>query len=215
MAYIFLDESGQFTKHNNEEYFVVGTFIIGDPKRTEKAFKSWHKNFPKKMRHLNEIKWSTTSIDNKLRIKTLKHISKLDVRIKYSYLLRKNIPKEYKHKGKIKSGLLYTNVIGETLDMYLPINEKELKIFCDRRHLKGLKESDFKSILKARLLPQLPSNTIIEIRMIDSSTSTNIQIADWIAGALFKYLEKRDHGKEYFSILKNNILGEGKELFKK
>ncbi len=99
--------------------------------------------------------------------------------------------------------------------MYLPINEKELKIFCDRRYLKGLKESDFKSILKARLLPQLPSNTIIEIRMIDSSTSTNIQIADWIAGALFKYLEKRDHGKEYFSILKNNILGEGKELFKK
>jgi len=36
MAYIFLDESGQFTKRPNEKYFVVGSFTIGNPRRTEK-----------------------------------------------------------------------------------------------------------------------------------------------------------------------------------
>ena len=33
MAYIFLDESGQFTKHDNEQYFVVGSFMTGDYRR--------------------------------------------------------------------------------------------------------------------------------------------------------------------------------------
>ena len=50
--------------------------------------------------------------------------------------------------------------------------------------------------------------------MIDSSTSPNIQIADWIVGALAHYKENRKKGKEYMNILKDNILGEGKELFK-
>jgi len=41
----------------------------------------------------------------------------------------------------------------------------------------------------------------------------NIQIADWIAGALARYLEKGRLGEKCFKILKENIIGEGKELF--
>lgn len=83
--YIFLDESGQFTKHNNEEYFVIGSFTVGDQRRTEKAFKSWRQSrFPRKMRTQNEIKWSSTSVDDSLRLRTLKHIAELDVMKKNS-----------------------------------------------------------------------------------------------------------------------------------
>ena len=71
MAFIFIDESGQFTKHNHEEYFVVASFTVGVPRRTEKSFRSWCKSrFPKKMRGQSEIKWSATGIDDKLRLKT-------------------------------------------------------------------------------------------------------------------------------------------------
>lgn len=50
--------------------------------------------------------------------------------------------------------------------------------------------------------------------MIDSTTSENIQIADWISGAIGRYLEKKDLGEECYQILKNNIIQNGKELFK-
>ncbi len=215
MPYIFLDESGQFTKHNHEQYFVVASFTVGNPRRTEKQFRAWqHSKFPRRMRRQAEIKFSEVKIDNALRLKTLRFIASLDVRIHFSYLLRKNIPDQYRQKEKLKSGLLYTNIIGETLEMYFPVSDHEFRVFCDRRHLTGLTRLQFTDILKARLQPQLPSNALIQIEMVDSTTNANIQIADWLAGALAWYLEKKKLGNDCYNILKNNILGEGKELFK-
>lgn len=215
MPYIFLDESGQFTKQDHEKYFVVGSFTVGNIRRTEKMFRSWMRTkFPQKIRTQPEVKFSEVKITESLRTKTLKFISDLDVRIYYSYLLRKNIPSSYWEHNKLQSGLLYTNIIGETLEMYLPIHDSEFRVFCDQRHLKGIRQSEFKRILSARLLPQVPKNTIIQTEMVDSTTNTNIQIADWISGALARYFEKKSLGTEYYQILKNNILGEGKELFR-
>ena len=117
MSYIFLDESGQFTKHNHENYFVIASFTVGEPRRTAKGFRAWQSDhFPIKMRHQNEIKWSATGVDDDLRLRTLRQISKLDVRIRFAYLLHKDIPVEYRQKNKLQSGLLYTNIVGEILD---------------------------------------------------------------------------------------------------
>lgn len=212
--HIFLDESGQFNKHNHEEYFVIGSFTVGAPRRTDKALRGFYvKHFPKKMRHQSEIKWSATGISDELRLKTLKFISKLDVRIKYIYLLRNNIPTEYRTKNKFKEGLLYTNVVGELLDMYLPTTDQDFRVFCDRRKLSGIKKKDFKEIIKARISPNLPKASIVQVETVDSTTSINIQIADWISGAFSRYLEKGKLGNEFYAILKGNIIGEGKELF--
>lgn len=212
--YIFLDESGQFTKHNNEQYFVVAAFTIGDPRRTEKALHKWYKDkFPIKMHHQPEIKFSDKKISDYLRLKTLKFISNLDVRINYVYLLRKNIPDDFRYKDKLLSGHLYTHIIGELLEMFLPTTEMEFRAFCDQRHLKGIKRSEFKKTLKAHMLPILPAGALIEIEMVDSASSTNIQIADWIVGALARGLENKELGKECKEFLRNNIIGYGKELF--
>lgn len=116
MAYIFLDESGHFDKRTDGKYFVIGSFTVGAPRRTAKAFRSWCKTrLPKKIRYQSEIKFSDHGIINDLRIRTLKFIAKLDIRIHYSYFLRGDIPFDYWKKEKLRSGLLYTNVIGETL----------------------------------------------------------------------------------------------------
>ena len=50
--------------------------------------------------------------------------------------------------------------------------------------------------------------------MIDSTSNANIQIADWISGALARYFEKGKNGNEFYKVFKNNLLGEGKEFFK-
>ena len=214
MAVVFLDESGQFKKNNGEEYFIVASFTVGNQKRTKKQIKSWFRTkFPRKLRNLSEIKFSNKAISNDLKLKTIKFISNLDVRIIYTYLLRKNIPDEYYKKDKLQSGLLYTNIIGETLDMYLPVTEKEFRIFCDKRHLKGLKQKDFINFLRSRLLPNLSSNSILQIEMLDSTCNANIQIADWIVGAMAYHYEGKTLGNEYYEILKNNIINK-KELFK-
>jgi hypothetical protein len=214
MPHIFLDESGQFTKHNHENYFVIASFTVGEPRRTAKGFRAWcRSHFPRKMRDQSEIKWSSTRYPDELRLKTLREISKLDVRIRFAYLLHKNIPTDYRHKNKLQSGLLYTNIVGEILTSYLPITDKEFRVFCDRRRLSGMSESEFKEVLKARLLPALPKDVALQIEMVDSTAVVNVQIADWIAGALARYLEKGKFGEECFKILKENIIGEGRELF--
>ena len=212
--HIFLDESGNFTKHNHEEYFVIGSFTVGDPKRTAKDLRTFYgKYFPKKMRHQGEIKWSATGISDKLRLKTIRFISKLDVRIRYIYLLKSNIPMGYRTGNKFKDGLLYTNIVGELLDMYLPTVDEDFRLFCDQRRLSGMTKDEFKQIIKSRVLPKLPKNCIVQIEAVDSASKVNIQIADWISGALARYLEKGKLGNEYHAILRANMLGEGKELF--
>ena len=213
--YIFLDESGQFAKHNQEQYFVIGSFTVGDQRRTEKAFRKWFRTkFPKRMRTQSEVKWSATGITDDLRLRTIKYIAKLDVRIRYGFLMRKNIPNTYRSKhNSIDSGVLYTNIVGEVLEQYLPTDEKQIPIFCDQRSLKGMTRQEFERSVINRLIPLCSVGTTIQVKMIDSTLNANMQIADWISGALARSLENGPLGEEYFKILKNNFLSEGKEFF--
>jgi hypothetical protein len=215
MPYIFLDESGQFSNHSRENYFVVASFTAQDVRQTAKGFRAWcHSHFPRKMRDQSEIKWSSTRYSDELRLKTLRKISKLDVRIRFVYLSHQNIPLNYRHKNKLRGGLLYTNIVVELLALYLPDADKEFRVFCDRRRLSGMSEAEFKETIKVRLMPTLSKNAVFQVEMVDSASSVNIQIADWISGAIARYLEKGHLGKECFKILQGNIIGEAKELFK-
>lgn len=213
--HIFLDETGQFTKKKDGKFFIVGSFTTGDPRRTEKRFKSWRtERFPRKLRYLSEVKFSNPSIDDNLRLKTLREISKLDVRIRYSFIRRENIPLDYRHKDTIRTGHLYTDIVSKTLETYLPSTDRDFRVFCDARHLKGLKRAEFKSIVTSNILSKMPSKSIIQIEMLNSTTNANIQIADWICGALGRFHNRDVRGNECMEILKNNLLGEGVELFK-
>lgn len=101
----------------------------------------------------------------------------------------------------------------ETLSLLFPTADSEFRIFLDQRQLKGISQSEFKEILKLDLLAKLPAKAALEIQTFDSTTSPNIQIADWICGALYRYHANRSNGKEFFDIIYNNIVV-SKELFK-
>lgn len=214
--HIFLDESGDFTRHDHEEYFVVASFTVGDQRRTKKAFRKWFSNkFPKRMCTQSEIKWSASGIDDQLRLRTVEHIAQLDTRIRYGFLKRINVPTLYRNKrNKIDSGRLYTTIVAEVLEGYLPVNDKDIHIYCDRRSLKGMTRGEFESAIREHLLPLCVPGTMIRVEMIDSTTNENIQIADWIAGAIKRYLEGDKLGGKYYGILKNNFLEDGKEFFR-
>ncbi len=211
--HIYLDESGNLTKSNGD-YFIVASFTVGDPRRITNAFRQWQRSkFPKKLRVQTEVKFNDPHLDDALRIRTLKFLTKQDVRIFYTYLKVTNIPKEYrKKKGTIQTGRLYTEIVGETLALYLPLTEGEFRVFRDQRMLKGVARNEFNDLLKTKLLPQLPAKALIQIQAMDSTTSVPIQIADWLCGALARYHERKSFGNEFHDIMRNNIV-KTKELF--
>jgi len=109
---------------------------------------------------------------------------------------------------------LYTSIIAKILEEFLPTDEREIHVFCDQRSLKGMTRKEFENRIREHLLPLCTPDMCIHVNMIDSTANSNIQIADWISGALSRYLEKGKLGEECYKILKNNFLGEGKEFFK-
>lgn len=215
MPTVFVDESETFKVCKGQEYFVIATFTVGDPERTAKALKKWQKKkFPKAKRRQSEIKFSETGISDDLRIRTMKYISSLDVRIHYGFLRCDQLPASSFDKHGIREGYLYTQILGEVLETYFPISDRIFMARCDKRQLKNLKKSEFIEILRARLLPLASTGTMIDVKQIDSTSDPNIQIADWIAGAIASYLNKKPLGKHYYDILKDNIIGMPIELFK-
>lgn len=137
--YIYLDESGSLTGKNGR-YFIVGSYTVGDPRRIGKAFRKWQsRKFPRRVKTQPEVKFNDSHLRDELRTKTLKFLAKQDVRIFYTYLKADNIPEQYKAKDRsIKTGLLYREIIGDTLELYLPIIESEFRVFRDQRILKGV-----------------------------------------------------------------------------
>ncbi len=211
--HIFIDESGNFTG-DKDRYFIVGGFVTGGHRRTRKAFRRWQKTkFPKKLRHKNEVKFSDTGLNDELRFKTLSCFTKYDIRIFYTFLKRENIPQEYRKKKGIETGLLYTEVVAKTLNLLLPTTDLEFRISRDKRHLRRLSQIRFNEIIKLDLLPKLSAKSLFQIEAIDSGTNPNIQIADWMCGALFRYYNKRKNGERFFATLKNNIIASD-ELFR-
>lgn len=211
--HVYLDESGSLNKGNGQ-YFVVCSYTVGNPQRIAKAFRKWQKRkFPRKLKYQSEIKFNDPHIDDKLRLKTVRFLTQQDIRIFYTFLQTTNIPENYRKGGKVhETGLLYTEIIGSTLESYLPINEREFRVFRDRRRLKGINKAQFNKMLQIRLLPQLPAKTILQIEDFDSSSSAKIQVADWACGSLARYHENKPLGSKLYQTLKNNIIS-SKELF--
>lgn len=213
--HIYLDESGSLNK-NNGSFFIVGSYTVGNSKRIVNAFRRFQRTkFPRKLKYQSEIKFNNSDIDDKIRIKMIKYLAKQDIRIFYSYLAIKNVPEQYREKkGTFKTGVLYTHIISSTLELYLPSTELEFRVFRDQRPLKGVTLNEFNEHLNLSLLPKLPVKTKLQVQALNSVNSPEIQVADWVCGALARYHENKPLGEEFYKSLKNNIVA-SKELFER
>ncbi len=210
--FIFLDESGNFYG-NKDSHFNVGGFLTSSPRQTAKAFRKWqHAKFPKTIRFKTEVKFTDSGLTDELRGATLSYLAKQNIRIFYSFLKVANIPSEFRKKDALESGLLYTRIVSETLQLLLPNDEREFRVFRDERHLKSVPQTKFNEMVKLDVALKLPKNAVVQIESVNSATNANIQIADWICGALFHYYHKQEHGERYFASLKNSIIA-SQELF--
>jgi len=208
--FVFLDESGSFFE---DDYFIVGGFLSGGQRRTAKAFRKWqHQKFPKKIRAKTEVKFDDTGLTHALREKTLAYFASQDIRIFYTFLNKANIPLEYRTKRGIESGHLYTEIVAQTLDLLFPNTDDEFFVLIDQRQLKKVTKAEFKDKIELHLQLKAQKGAFVRVDTDDSTTNANIQIADWICGALFHYHMRRPNGKRYYEILKNNIVA-SREMF--
>lgn len=212
--YIFIDESGNF-QGDKEKLFIVGGFIIGDQRATAKAFRRWqHAKFiNKKLRFRSEVKFTDSRLIDKLRAQTLLCLTQQNIRIFYSFLKSENIPLEFRKKSAIESGRLYTEIIAKTLDIIFPSAESQVVLNLDHRSLKKVSQKEFKESLRLHILLKLSKKASVCVNTVDSATNPNIQIADWICGALYRYHTKRPFGKKFYEILRSSIIA-SEELFK-
>ena len=212
--YIFIDESGDLGGKQSE-FFVVGGFITNEPKRTARVFRKWRKiKFTnKKLRYRTELKFSDTRLTEEMRLKTLGNLAQSDIRIFYVFFKVKNIPENYRNKKGVETGLLYTEIIEQALRFLLPAGDLEFRVYRDFRQLKGVSQARFNELLKIGLSPNFSKKTVVQLEAVNSADNTNIQIADWICGALFRYYNKGKNGEKYFSLFKNSIVV-AEELFK-
>lgn len=211
--HIYLDETGNLIKRNGE-YFIIATYTVDNPERIDKAFRKWQQNkFPRILKNQAEVKFNNSHLTDELRLKTISYLSKQNIRICYSFIKITNIPKEYRKKGIVhETGLLYTEIVASTLELYLPVTEQEFIVIRDQRSLKRVTLLQFNEKLKIRLLSQLPAKINLKIHAVDSTSSSLVQVADWICGALARFHENKTKGKVFYAKLKKNIVEE-KELF--
>ena len=203
--YYFFDESGQMSFKTEESIFVVAGFYTDNPKEIQKKMKIWFQTkFPRNMKILSEIKW-TAKISDELRISTLTCLKNLDISIIFKFITKEELIKRYFTFRKFDSTNVYTELLLEILHQHISSDTNTVYIFCDRRPLYNITSIDFIGMICRDLKKRVGTKIRIEMEMIDSTTSTGIQIADWIAGAIARYVEKGHLWKEIGQIFELDI----------
>lgn len=199
--HIYIDESGQLSFNSKEHFFVVAGFSTYNQKEIQKKMKIWFQTkFPKKIRMQSEIKW-TDRIDDDLRIKTLMFMKKLDITIIFKFITKEILIKQYSTHRRFDPSKIYIDLLLEVLLNCNLNNNNFIYIRCDRRPMKNVTSQEFTEIIRKDLYEIVKLSTIIDVEMIDSTTSMGIQIADWIAGSIIRYLEKGYQWKEIGAVL--------------
>lgn len=208
LLFVFLDEAGNF-RGNKDRYFVLAAFVTGNPRATRKCFlKAKRTKLPRKYRHYTELKFSDRVIPARFKKHVLRQLAKEDIWI-YALLFDKNnMPAELLGHSE---GLTYCRLVGQLLELCPLAEASAIHVFLDRRHLKGLSRHEFNANLKAHLAFRLGPQVRLEIQHVDSTTNVNIQLADFVCGAIFRKYERGD--TEYYDIIAERIKIE-EELFK-
>lgn len=205
MYYIYIDENGSLIKNDKKTYIVIGSFSTSDYMFTQKKIIAWFKNKLNK-KSTQEVKWSDRYISDTFRLKTLKYMLSLGIDITYSYQKNLNIPIKYFSTHGLETGYVYTDLIIQTIKKHNIKDKTYIYVFCDKVSLKNITTKEFISTIEGFFSQQLGKK--IYIQMVNSNNNPNIQIADWIAGSLHRFLTKGRLWKEIGCILQINHINE-------
>ena len=192
MLYVYVDESGDlgFTERSSR-YYVIATAEVSNPLIAERIIKKVRKKLKKKERNIPEFKFSSSS--EKIRNSILKEAVEAEMNFSAIVLEKRMVYQRLRDKKDILHNYL-TGFLIESLSYYE--DESDFRIIVDKFIMQKEKRDEFNSYMQMRI-----SNfgKRLEIFHESSEQHAGIQIADFVAGAVFQKYERQK--ESYYSII--------------
>ncbi len=211
MLYVFIDESGDlgFTKKSTKYYVIACIETRNLLGLLFRVIKKVRRTLGKKKKNIPEFKFARS--DDVIRERLLKRVVEEDLLFS-AIVLQKQMVYSYLRNKKDKLHNYLTGFIAESLN-YEYSNEKEFKIIVDKFIMSEEKRKEFNWYLKHKLLNSYGRSNPPKIEIVhkDSQQNPGLQVADFVAGAVFQYYER---GKcEFYEIIKPKLRLELKKWF--
>jgi len=205
MLYIFIDESGDlgFTKKSTK-YYVIASVETRNLLRLSRTIKKVRKTLRKKKKNIPEFKFARS--DDVTRKRLLEKAVEEDLLFS-AIILQKQAVYEYLRNRKDKLHNYLAECIAESLVEYS--DEKKFKLIIDKFIMSKERRKEFNSHLLNSYKYSNPPK--IEITHEDSQRHSGLQIADFVAGAVFQYYERGR--REFYDIVKPKLRLELKKWF--
>ena len=210
--YIFIDESGDlgFTEKSTK-YYVIASVETRDPRQFSRMFKKVRRSMGKKKKDIKEFKFSKTNVNTKIKI--LRNIAELDIEFSAVVLKKETV---YPHLQE-KKQILHNYLTGFIVELIPFMGSRDFEIIVDKFLSKGADRENFDSYLQKHVGYEcqkyglIPPRSMV-IRHESSHACAGLQVADFIAGALFTKYERND--SKFYEIIepKKRIL---KEVFRR
>jgi hypothetical protein len=199
---VYMDESGDLGySRGSSRYLVVIAIASDDPNALARVARRVSRRHFYGHRKAIEFKFNRSSEHAKKLF--LRGIAETDARIAWGGIVKSNTPMKLRED---KEGL-YCNLCGRVMsNLMRRVPTRSVTIVLDkwssnRTVRRGLEHCLAQSVLASHC-GYLP--TRLKIRQVDSRSCEGIQVADFVAGAVFQDLERSS--KEYVELIAENII---------
>lgn len=193
--YIYIDES-------EGDVLVIVAVVTDHPKELKNVLKrTRHAKLAKRLRTEGELKAARASDKFKRHLYT--HLADLkEPRIYTIQINKKKIPRHLQDKG----GFLYLSMMMALLEACIPKKTTEIFVYPDKRPLKDVLPIGLVTTLSHHFQMKFSRATRFEVHPTDSQTDLGVQVADFVANAMF---QKYEHGNmEWSDMIKKLVVEE-------
>ncbi len=192
-------------------YYIIASVETRNTLIPSKIIKKVRKTLGKRKKNIPEFKFARS--DDIIRERLLKRAVEEDLLFS-AVVLKKKKKMVYDHlrdkKDKLHNYL--AGFIAESLSNDYD-NENEFEIIVDKFIMREEKRREFDKYLKSRLLKNYRHPVEPKIKIIhgDSRQYPGLQVADFVAGAIFQYYERGNH--KFYEIIEPKLRLELKKWF--
>ncbi|MEM3365811.1 MAG: DUF3800 domain-containing protein, partial [Candidatus Methanomethyliaceae archaeon] len=187
--YVFIDEAGDlgFTPRSSK-FFVIAYVILDNPERAKVSMQRLKRSLRKKDRKLNEFKHSNDSYE--IRKAVFEVILKIPLRVGAVAIDKGYVKEDLRDKKAILYNFLVADKIATSL---LSSGASRAVLILDRSMSKEARDHFNEYFFRKLSWKGLEANKlckIMDIKHVPSYEDPNLQIADYMAGALFRKFER-------------------------
>lgn len=187
---VYLDESGDLgLSPSSSRHLVVAGVASAESFRFRRLVRETRRRFGSEARRWSELKSNKSS--NNLRVHLLKGIADIDCFVVWTGIAKQGSQDKFRSR---REELVLSMFAGVASDVSRRLRSRRMDLVVDRKKNKERERKGFDSVLEAAVLAKHAGYfpPMVRVRHIDSFNSYGLQLADHVAGAVFRMLEFND-----------------------